>query len=147
MAVLLDSNVLIFSIQQGHPLGEASLRAIKLLLAADEPVCVLPQNIAEFWNVCTRPADKNGFGLTPQQTEKRLNGLDSILTVLHDTPVVYLQWRKLIVQHEVKGIQVHDARIAAAMRVHGVARLLTYNPRDFNRYDGIAPVRPEEITA
>ena len=145
MAVLVDTNVLIFSIQQGHPSGEASLRAIKSLLAADEPVCVLLQNIAEFWNVCTRPADKNGLGMAPQETENRLNRLDSILTVLHDTPLVYSQWRKLIVQHEVKGIQVHDARIAAAMQVHGVARLLTYNPRDFARYYGITPVRPDEV--
>ncbi len=67
MAVLVDTNVLIFSIQQGHPLGEASLKAIKSFLAADEPLCVLPQNIAEFWNVCTRPADKNGLGLTPNE--------------------------------------------------------------------------------
>jgi predicted nucleic acid-binding protein len=145
VAVLVDTNVLIFSIQQGHPSAEASLRAIKLLLAADEPVCVLLQNIAEFWNVCTRPADKNGLGLTPQETETRLNRLDSILTVLHDTSLVYSQWRKLIVQHEVKGIQVHDARIAAAMQVHGVARLLTCNPRDFARYYGITPVRPDEV--
>ncbi len=145
MAVLVDTNVLIFSIQQGHPTGKDSLRAIKLLLAADEPVCVLLQNIAEFWNVCTRPADRNGLGLTPQETEKLLNRLDSILTVLHGTPLVYSQWRKLIVQHEVKGLQVHDARIAAAMHVHGVGRLLTYNPRDFARYNGITPVRPDEV--
>jgi predicted nucleic acid-binding protein len=145
VAVLIDTNVLIFSLQQGHPWGEVSPRAIKLLLAADEAVCVLPQNIAEFWNVCTRPADKNGLGLTPQEAEKRLNSLDSILTVLHDTPAVYSHWRKLLVEHEVKGVQVHDARIAGAMQVHGIERLLTYNPRDFNRYAGITPVSPEAI--
>ena len=144
MAVLVDTNVLIFSIQQGHPSGEVSLRAIKFFLAADEPVCVLPQNISEFWNVCTRPADKNGLGLTPNETENRLNRLDPILTVLHDTPLVYTKWRQLIVRHQVSGIQVHDARIAAAMQVHGIARILTYNPRDFARYYGITPLRPEE---
>jgi predicted nucleic acid-binding protein len=144
VAVLVGSNVLIFSIQQGHPWQEESIRAIEAILAADEPVCVFLQNIAEFWNVCTRPADKNGLGLTPQETEKRLNGLDSILTVLHDTPAVYSQWRKLVLRHDVKGIQAHDARIAAAMQIHGVTRLLTYNPRDFNRYDGIRAIRPNE---
>jgi predicted nucleic acid-binding protein len=145
VAVLVDSNVLIFSIQQGHPLGEASLRAIQLMLATDEPVYVLPQNIAEFWNVCTRPADKNGLGLTPVETEKRLRRLDSILTMLHDSAAVYEHWRRLIVQHEVRGIQVHDARIAAAMQVHGIKRILTYNPRDFGRYSEIKPVRPDEL--
>ena len=76
-----------------------------------------------------------------------MKNLDSVLIVLHDTPLVYAEWRKLILRHEVKGIQVHDARIAAAMQVHGVARLLTYNPRDFNRYDGITLVRPDEVAA
>ena len=145
MAVLVDSNVLIFTIQQGHPWQEESINAVEAILAADEPVCVFLQNIAEFWNVCTRPADRNGLGLTSQETEKRLNTLESMLTVLHDTPAVDSQWRKLILQHDAKGIQAHDARIAAAMQIHGVTRLLTYNPRDFHRYDGITAVHPKEV--
>jgi predicted nucleic acid-binding protein len=147
VAVLIDTNVLIFSIQPGHAWREQSVQAIEFLLAAEEPVCVLLQNMAEFWNVCTRPADKNGLGLTPRETGERLDTLDSILTVLYDTPAVYAQWRKLIVQHEVRGIQAHDARIAAAMQVHGIDRLVTYNPRDFKRYGRITPVRPEEVIA
>ena len=146
MAVLVDTNVLIFSIQQGHPRQDESIKAIETLLAAGEAVCVLVQNIAEFWNVCTRPADKNGLGLTPQETEKRLNDLDPILTVLHDTPTVYFQWRMLIARHSVRGIQVHDARTAAAMQVHAITRLVTCNPRDFNRYDGITTVSPGEVS-
>jgi hypothetical protein len=31
------------------------------------------------------------------------------------------------------------------MQVHGIERLLTYNPRDFNRYAGITPVSPEAV--
>jgi hypothetical protein len=37
----------------------------------------------------------------------------------------------------VSGIQVHDARMVAAMRVHGIANLLTLNAKDFRRYGGI----------
>lgn len=125
MAVLVDTNILIFSIQPGHVWQEASKRAIKEVLTAGDSVCVLPQNVAEFWNVCTRPADKNGLGLSSTETEERLKHLETILTVLHDTPAVHAHWRKLIVAHDVKGIQVHDARIAAAMQVHGISRLLT----------------------
>lgn len=94
-----------------------------------------------------RPADKNGLGLTPLDAEKRLSALESILTVLHDNATTYQQWRKLIVQHEVKGIQVHDGRIAATMQVYGVERLLTYHPRDFKRYQGISPVQPEDLVS
>ena len=145
MAVLVDSNVLIFSVQKGHAWHEESVGAIERLLAKNGPVYVLPQNVAEFWNVCTRPADKNGLGLTPQETEERMKGFDAILSILHDTPEVYTRWRRLLVDHAVKGIQVHDARIAAAMQVHGVAHLLTYNPRDFGRYGGITPILPRDV--
>ena len=142
MAIVVDSNVLIFSIPEGHPWQEDSINAIERWLLANETIYVLPQNLAEFRNVCTRPANKNGLGLTVEEAEKRLNHLESLLTVLHDTPLAYSQWRRLIVQHGVKGVQVHNTRIAAAMQTHGVNQILTYNPRDFPRYKAISPVHP-----
>jgi predicted nucleic acid-binding protein len=145
VAILVDSNVLIFSIQQGHPWREDSIKALEFFLAADETVCVFLQNIAEFWNVCTRPVDKNGLGLQVKEKERRLTGLDSTLTLLHDTPSVYREWRKLLVQHDVKGSQVHDARLVAGMKIHGIDRVLTYNPADLKRYAGITAVRPGSI--
>jgi len=145
VAVLVDSNVLIFSIQQGHPWHEDSIKAMEFFLSAEETVCVFLQNIAEFWNVCTRPVDKNGLGLQVEETERRLAGLDSILTLLQDTPAVYPEWRKLLVQHDVKGTQVHDARLVAGMNIHGIDRVRTYNPADFKRYAGITAVRPGSL--
>jgi predicted nucleic acid-binding protein len=65
---------------------------------------------------------------------------------LHDAPAVYDQWRTIVAKHEVAGIQVHDARLAAAMQVHNIARILTYDPRDFSRYDGITAIPPGEVT-
>ena len=108
-------------------------------------MCIFLQNIAEFWNVCTRPADKNGLGLSVEETARRLNGLETILTLLHDTPDVYPEWRRLVVRHDVKGVQVHDARLVAAMRIHGIDRILTYNPSDFRRYEGIAAIQPSDV--
>ena len=36
--------------------------------------------------------------------------------------------------HGVIGNQVYDARLVAAMMVHGVGRILTFNAADFTRY-------------
>lgn len=57
---------------------------------------------------------------------------------------MYPEWRRLVVAHGVRGVQVHDARLAAAMRVHGVGRILTLNGADFARYadEGVAVVHP-----
>jgi hypothetical protein len=59
--------------------------------------------------------------------------------LLPDSLAVHAAWRKLFVTHGVSGVQVHDARLAAAMRVHGVKRTLTFNDRDFARCDSSFP--------
>jgi predicted nucleic acid-binding protein len=43
------------------------------------------------------------------------------------------------------GVQVHDARLAAAMRVPGIQRILTFNERDFARYPDIQAVHPQAL--
>ena len=39
--------------------------------------------------------------------------------------------------HAVSGKNVHDARMVAAMVVHGVESILTFNTQDFLRYGEI----------
>ena len=55
--------------------------------------------------------------------------------------------RKIVVAAGVSGIQVHDARMVAAMRVHGIANLLTLNAKDFRRFSGITVLSPDEVLA
>jgi len=42
-----------------------------------------------------------------------------------------------VVDFEVSGVKVHDARIVAAMLVHKISHILTFNTKDFSRYSGI----------
>jgi predicted nucleic acid-binding protein len=42
-------------------------------------------------------------------------------------------------------VQVHDARLAASMYVHGVSQLLTVNVRDFQRFKGLRAIHPDEV--
>lgn len=64
--------------------------------------------------------------------------------MLIETEEVYREWKRLIVKYQVSGVQVHDARIVAAMIVHGISRLLTFNEEDFARYaDIIQVVQPK----
>jgi predicted nucleic acid-binding protein len=43
------------------------------------------------------------------------------------------------------GVQVHDARIAASMWVHGVKLLLTFNVRDFQRFSSLRVIHPDDV--
>jgi predicted nucleic acid-binding protein len=125
-----------------HPVAAG---AFESLLSLDEAICALPQNIAEFWNVCTRPIDKNGLGFTPARTDAELRKIEAIVTVIPDVPAIYPVWRGMVAAHSVSGVQVHDTRIAAAMKVHGITHLLTFNGDDFKRFQGITVVAPDEV--
>src|SRR3990172_2974008 len=104
---------------------------------------VAPQNASEFWNVCTRPVDRNGFGLSVHETDQRLQVIERTITVLPDNERIYPEWRRLVVRHSVSGVQVHDARLAAAMHVHGISHILTLNQPDFERYASITVMHPQ----
>ena len=141
----IDTNILL-RLSTGQQAKYPEIRlALNRLQRLNPGIFCAAQNIAEFWNVSTRPADKNGFGLTIPEVQEELNQLETVIAVLPETTDVYLEWKRLVLAHEVRGVQVHDARLAAIMRVHGVSNLLTLNGADFRRFPGIVPVKPAEL--
>ncbi|MFL6213029.1 MAG: type II toxin-antitoxin system VapC family toxin [Blastocatellia bacterium] len=147
MNYLIDTNVLLRGVQKGHAMFNDADVAVKTLLGLGEVLCVAPQNLVEFWAVATRPLAYNGLGLMIEQVARELNRLKMILTVLPDVPDIFPEWERLVIQHRVSGKQTHDARIVAAMKVHGVTHLLTFNTDDFKRYADIAAVHPAHVAA
>ena len=63
---LIDSNILIRWVQPEHPDFQTVRRAIQHLEDSADTPCYTSQNLGEFWNVMTRPADRNGYGLSPE---------------------------------------------------------------------------------
>jgi predicted nucleic acid-binding protein len=145
VSYLADTNILLRLIKSNDPEFPLARGAIRTLKARGERVCYVPQNIVEFWNVCTRPADRNGYGLSPKEADERAQRLERAFTLLPDNELIHHEWRRLVLAYAVSGAQVHDARLVAAMHVHGVAHLLTLNVRDFTRYPGITIVHPQTI--
>jgi predicted nucleic acid-binding protein len=142
---LIDSNVLIRWVQPQDPGFVAAVTSIeKLELSRDVP-CFVSQNLGEFWNALTRPAVQNGYGLSPEDADGLAKTIESGFRLLPDSLAVHQVWRKLLVDHRVSGVQVHDARLVAAMRVHNVERILTFNAKDFVRFDGIQAIHPLQL--
>lgn len=56
-----------------------------------------------------------------------------------------MQWLHLVSTYRVIGRRVHDARIVAAMIVHGVTHLLTFNRDDFRQFPMIVVVTPNDL--
>ncbi|CAN5503607.1 hypothetical protein BH10ACI1_BH10ACI1_17400 [soil metagenome] len=145
MDYLSDTNIILRLAEPTHPMHGATLSAVTKLFANGDNLCLLPQNLIEFWNVATRPADKNGLGWTTAQTDAEVADLEKIFTVLPDSPAIFTEWRHLVVKHSVLGKQVHDTRIVAAMNVHKITHLLTFNIDDFKRFAGITLINPTTI--
>lgn len=130
--------------QPGHPHHAVAIESIALLLDRGEPVHFTPQNVAEFWNVATRPCANNGLGLSIALVAREIEDIDRVMTLLPDTPAIYAEWKRLVTRHEVRGVKVHDARLVAAMNVHGVRRILTFNVADFARFD-VEALHPGDV--
>ena len=119
--------------------------ALATLRRRGDRLCVTPQNIVEFRNVCTRPASQNGLGSTVATATRLMARIERMLSSLPGSPLVHSRWKEVVSEHAVVGIQVHDARLAAAMAVHGVTHILTFNTQDFSRYTDLRPLHPTAI--
>jgi len=139
---LLDTNILLRMSKSDdlhYPMISAALRA---LVSQGARFCFTSQTLGEFWNASTRPLDKNGFGLSVPETDRIARVIERDFQLLPDSRGVHERWRQLLVTHDIKGVQVHDARLAASMYVHGVTQLLTVNVVDFQRFRGLGVIHP-----
>ena len=145
MKYLLDTNILLRLVELAHTQHKEAQEALKTLRRQNCIFFILLQNVSEFWNVCTRPLDKNGLGLSIAQADSHLKRFERLFTVLPDTEEVYKNWRELVVNHSVSGVKVHDAKIVAATKAHNIQNLLTFNAKDFKRYTDIKAVEPKDV--
>jgi len=61
MSYLVDTNILLRLVQENNPLHPDALKAVVLLKKEGEVLCIIPQNLIEFWAVATRPINNNGL--------------------------------------------------------------------------------------
>ncbi len=145
MSYAVDTNVLARTVHKNHPMQEIARQAIDKLLEAGETVFVFPQILYEFWVLATRPIQANGFGMSHTEASIKISDFEVLLTLKSDQPGIYAEWKALVTLHAVMGKPAHDARIVAAMKVHGITHLLTFNLGDFKRFSEITAVSPTEI--
>jgi predicted nucleic acid-binding protein len=142
---LVDTNILLRITRRSDPQHKVVDTALARLAGQGSPLHYTHQNIAEVWNAMTRPVARNGLGLSAAEAEREVQAIESGMTLLPDSEAVYREWRRIVVQYGVSGVQVHDARLAASMYVHAVNHILTLNVTDFGRFKGLVAVHPDSI--
>ena len=140
--MLVDTSVLIRTLQPHHPLYSSADRAIRLLPERGRKLHIVAQNLIELWVVATRPLGENGLGMTPGEAALELERIKGMFLFLPETPAIYPAWEALVTQHAVSGKPSHDARLVAAMRVHGLTAILTFDRTGFSRFPGIEVIQP-----
>lgn len=146
MRVLVDTNILLRSAQPNHPLCPQATHAVSKLLRQNDEVFFCSQNISEFWNVATRPAEVNGL-VSLEEVLQEVSSIENLLTLLPDVPAIYPVWKRIVEDHRVQGVKVYDARLVAVMGVYAVESVLTFNGVDFKRYNNINALHPDSILA
>jgi predicted nucleic acid-binding protein len=142
--VLVDTNILLRSLNPDDPHYAAAERALSALRLRDETLCLAPQNLIEFWAVVTRPREDNGLGMTPARAANELISLRQLFRVLPASPDVLEAWRRIVAGQGITGKQTHDAHLVAVMQVYAVAGILTFNAAHFRRFPGITVLDPAQ---
>ena len=142
---LVDTNILLRMTRRSDPQHQVVDAALARLAGQSTTLHYTHQNVAELWNAMTRPLTRNGFALTVAEAEREVRAIEAGMIFLPDNEAVYREWRRIVVQHGVLGVQVHDARLAAAMYVHRVSHILTLNVSDFSRFSGLTAVHPNSL--
>jgi predicted nucleic acid-binding protein len=144
MGVLLDTNILLRILQPHSSQAPIAERALNVLRLRNEKLHITSQNLVEFWVVATRPLTENGLGFSPELAIQELNSLKRLFDLLPEAPLQN-EWELLGTTHSVSGKNAHDARLVAAMIVHEVAGILTFNTQGFVRYPSISVLDPRMV--
>lgn len=147
MTYLVDTSVLVRALHTADPASIVARQALRTLFQRRDFLFVLPQIVAEFWVVATRPPNENGLGLTPDRTERWLARFRASFDLQFETDAVYRQWRELVSSHQIRGKQDHDARLATAALSHRFDAILTFNGRHFQSYRDVTAVHPADVAA
>jgi len=96
---LVNTNILLRWVKPDDHDYPLVVSAIDAVLQTGAVLCYTSQNLAEFWNTCTRPLDRNGYALSPQEADKRAKVFEEKLHLVPDSLAVHQELRRLLVAH------------------------------------------------
>jgi toxin-antitoxin system PIN domain toxin len=140
--IAVDTNVLVHAHREDSPWHPRAEAAVRSLAEGDAPWAVPWPCVHEFLAITTHPriyAPPSSLGQAVAQIEAWLES--PRLVLLAEEEVYWPTFRRLAVAGRIAGPRVHDARIAALCRLHGVRELWSAD-RDFGRFPDLAVKNP-----
>jgi toxin-antitoxin system PIN domain toxin len=140
--IALDTNLLVYAHREDSPFHEAAFRCVAELAEGPASWAIPWPCLHEFLAIVTHQR----IYAPPTPLASALGQVDAwlespTLVLLAESGAHWSTLRALLANGRVAGPQVHDARVAALCRQHGVRELWSAD-RDFNRFAGLTVVNP-----
>src|SRR6266403_229482 len=101
MQFLVDSNILLRLVNPADPQNPLAWGAVRKLHSKQDQLCVVPQNIYEFWSVATRPTNVNGLGFTVAGVQSEVARLRKLFVSLDEVSAFIAEWENLVIRHAI----------------------------------------------
>lgn len=140
--IAIDSNLLVYAHREDAPWHDMAYARI-VELAEGQSLWAIPWPcIHEFLAIVTHPR----IYAPPTPLEKAIDQVEAwmespSLVLLSETEDYWIHLRPALVTGRVSGPVVHDARVAALCKEHGVTELWTAD-RDFGRFPDVPTRNP-----
>ena len=140
--IAVDTNILVYAHRADAPFHQPARRCVTTLAEGRAAWAIPWPCVHEFVGVVTRPRLFD----PPTPLDDALAQVDTWLgaptvVVLAEGSEYWPELGAILAAGRIVGPQVHDARIAALCRLHGVRELWTAD-RDFTRFDGLVVRNP-----
>jgi len=140
--IAVDTNILIYAHREDSPFHEPAFTRLSELAEGAATWAIPWPCLHEFIAIVTHPR----IYAPPTPLPRALAQVDAwlespTLALLAESTAHWQTLRRLLASSRVAGAQVHDARIAAICRQHGVRELWSAD-RDFSRFAGLAVANP-----
>jgi len=140
--IAVDTNILVYAHREDSPFHEAAFLCVAELADGLASWAIPWPCLHEFLAVATHPR----IYTPPTPLARALDQVEAwlaspTLMLLAETSEHWPRLRALLEAGRVAGPQVHDARVAALCRQHGVRELWSAD-RDFSRFAGLAVKHP-----
>ena len=140
--IAVDTNILIYAHREDSALHDAAYARVGELAEGRAPWAIPWPCIHEFLAIVTHPRVYAPPTPLPSAIDQVEAWLESpTLNLLTETPDYWAELRPTLEQGRVSGPIVHDARVAAICRAHGVRELWTTD-RDFSRFPSVTIRNP-----
>lgn len=140
--IALDTNILVYAHRADSPWHDRATIVVRSLAEGGTPWAIPWPCLHEFYGIVTHLRVYS----PPSKPSEAIEQIDAWLespsiVLLTEGPSHWLSLRQMLLAGRLHGPKVHDARIAALCRQHGVRELWTAD-RDFGSIPGVVARNP-----